>query len=210
MSEQNRLDNLFEKLRQTQQDIEEAIEELFEKKRKQFQYNIDAGKVIFDKAIKQLHRKSKVGWISYIVNAKLSTILTAPIIYGMVIPIALFDLTVTIYQHICFRVYKIPIVNRSRYIVIDHQHLAYLNAIEKLNCIYCGYGNGAIAYAREIFSCTEQYWCPIKHAEHHFWQHKRSENFVDYGDVEAYREKLAEFRKDWSDNHKDISSEGRS
>jgi len=205
MSEQKHLEQLIEKLRQTQQDIEKTLEELFEKKRKQFQYSIEAGKVIFDNTIKQFHRKSKVGWLSYLVNAKLSTILTAPIIYGMVFPIALLDLTVTIYQHICFRVYKIPIVNRSRYIVVDHQHLAYLNAIEKLNCIYCGYGNGVIAYAREIFSCTEQYWCPIKHAEHHLWQHKRTDKYFDYGDVDSYRKQLAELRKDWSDDHKDAS-----
>jgi len=207
MSEQNRLDQLFEKLRQTQQDIEEAIEELFEKKRKQFQYNIEAGKVIFDNAVKKLHRKSKVGWFRYLANAKLSTLLTAPIIYGMVIPIAFIDLTITIYQHICFRAYGIPRVKRSRYIIIDRHHLAYLNAIEKFNCIYCGYGNGVIAYAREVISCTEQYWCPIKHAEHHFWQHKRNDKFVDYGDVEAYRERLVELRKDWGDDHKDVSSE---
>lgn len=42
--------------------------------------------------------------------------------------------------------------------------LSYLNAIEKLNCVYCGYGNGVIAYGREIIARTEQFWCPIKHA----------------------------------------------
>ena len=29
-------------------------------------------------------------------------------------------------------------VRRSRYFVIDRHHLAYLNGIEKLNCVYCG------------------------------------------------------------------------
>lgn len=28
------------------------------------------------------------------------------------------------------------------YVVFDRRHLAYLNAIEKLNCAYCEYGNG--------------------------------------------------------------------
>jgi hypothetical protein len=47
---------------------------------------------------------------------------------------------------------------------IDRQRLGHLNAIEKLNCIYCGYANGVIAFAREVARRTEQYWCPIKHA----------------------------------------------
>ena len=46
---------------------------------------------------------------------------------------------------------------RGQYIVIDRHRLKYLNAIEKLNCVYCGYGNGVIAYARDIAGRTEQY-----------------------------------------------------
>jgi len=47
-------------------------------------------------------------------------------------------------------------------VVFDRAGLAYLNALEKLNCAYCSYGNGVIAYAREVAARTEQYWCPIK------------------------------------------------
>jgi len=206
MSEQKHLEQLIEKLRQTQQDIEETLEQLFEKKRKQFQYSIDAGKVIFDNTIKQLHKQSKIGWLRYLAKARLSTILSAPIIYGMVIPIALLDLAITIFQHICFRIYKIPRVKRAQYIVVDRHHLAYLNVIEKFNCLYCGYGNGVIAYAQEVVARTEQYWCPIKHSKHHLWQHRHADKFFDYGDVESYRKQLAELRKDWSDDHKDASS----
>jgi hypothetical protein len=46
-------------------------------------------------------------------------------------------------------------------ISFDRRKLAYLNAIEKLNC---DYANGILTYAREIASRTEQFWCPIKHA----------------------------------------------
>ena len=43
----------------------------------------------------------------------------APIIYGMVLPIAFIDLTVSFYQQTCFRAYKIPLVKRKGYIAID-------------------------------------------------------------------------------------------
>jgi hypothetical protein len=112
----------------------------------------------------------------------------------MLLPIGIFDLSLTIYQSICFRLYNIPQVVRSDYIVIDRHHLAYLNAIEKINCIYCGYGNGVISYAREITSRTEQYWCPIKHARKILDAHPRYETFLNYGDAIAYPVKLIDFR----------------
>jgi len=65
--------------------------------------------------------------------------------------------------------------------------LAYLNALEKLNCAYCSYGNGLIAYVGEIASLTEQYWCPIKHARRRAGAHHRYNEFAEFGDAEAFR-----------------------
>ena len=90
-------------------------------------------------------------------------------------------------------------MKRRRYIVIDHQSLAYLNLIEKLNCVYCSYVNGLIAYIREIAGRTEQYWCPIKHARLQASMHSRYGKFLEYGDAEGYRRRLEEIRRDFSD-----------
>mgnify|MGYP003714603975 FL=1 len=73
---------------------------------------------------------------------------------------------------------------------------AYLNGIEKLNCVYCGYANGMIAYVREIAGRTEQYWCPIKHARRSADPHDHFEAFIDYGDAETYRANLKQIRSD--------------
>jgi hypothetical protein len=102
---------------------------------------------------------------------------------------------VTLYQHLCFRVYGIPRVRRADYIIIDRHQLAYLNALEKLNCMYCSYGNGLVEYVREVSARTEQYWCPIKHARRSPDPHRFNHQFVDYGDVVAYQKKLDELRK---------------
>jgi hypothetical protein len=48
--------------------------------------------------------------------------------------------------------------------VIDRPFLATLNAIEKMNCMYCGYSNGVIAFTSEIASRTENYWYLIMYA----------------------------------------------
>jgi hypothetical protein len=70
-----------------------------------------------------------------------------------------------------------------------------LNALEKLNCAYCSYANGIVAYTREVAARTEQYWCPIKHARRLIGAHARYAMFDDYGDGENYQARLAELRK---------------
>src|SRR4029079_7827944 len=123
-------------------------------------------------------------------------LVTAPIVYSMVLPIALLDLWISTYQALCFPIYGLSRVRRSAYIVIDRQHLAYLNAIEKVNCIYCGYANGVFAYVREVGARTEQYWCPIRHAKRVRARHAHYRRFIDYGDAEGYHHQLPLLRKE--------------
>jgi hypothetical protein len=86
------------------------------------------------------------------VNADMMHIVTAPVIYSLIAPFVLLDIFVTVYQAVCFLVYRIERVKRSDYLIFD-----------RINCAYCSYGNGLPADAREIAGRTEQYWCPIKH-----------------------------------------------
>ncbi|WP_271223801.1 hypothetical protein, partial [Streptosporangium carneum] len=72
----------------------------------------------------------------------------------------------------------------------DRHKLPYLNVIQKLNCLYCAYANGVLAYVAEIASRTEQYWCPIKHAARVTGTHRRYDGFLEYGDVADYPEGL--------------------
>lgn len=99
----------------------------------------------------------------------------------------MLDIFVTLYQLICFRAYGISIVRRRDYIVLDRSQLAYLNWLEKFNCLFCSYANGVIGYVREISARTEQYWCPIKHARRIVGAHALYSSFADYGDAEAYK-----------------------
>ena len=126
------------------------------------------------------------------ISIALGHALVGPIIYAMVIPLFIFDLSVFIYQHIAFRIYQIPIVRRQDYFVIDRHRLEYLNWLEKFNCIYCGYGNGVASYGKEIIARTEQYWCPIKHQERIKDPHSKYENFLDYNDAKAYQKNIAD------------------
>ncbi len=106
----------------------------------------------------------------------------------------MLDFWVTLYQSVCFPIYGIARMPRRRYFAIDRHKLAYLNGIEKLNCTFCSYANGLIAYVREVAARTEQYWCPIKHARTIPVPHSRYHLFFDYGDAERYRRALVPLR----------------
>lgn len=145
----------------------------------------------------QEHRRLKASLPQYIVKAKPLKVLTAPIIYSLIVPFVLLDLAVTLYQAICFPIYGIPKVKRKDYLVFDRGRLAYLNLIEKINCTYCSYGNGLLAYVREIAARTEQHWCPIKHARRIKSPHAWYNRFLDYGDTETYRREIEKIRRDF-------------
>ena len=199
MQTKTTLDDLLERLRNLQFELEQEVERLLAEKRAEFRYTLRRGKVVFERSVRRLQRQQRTGLWRYLRQAPLSFILSAPIIYGMVIPLVVLDLSITVFQHLCFRAYGIPRVCRGDYLVIDRHQLGYLNAIEKLNCVYCGYANGLIAYAREITARTEQFWFPIKHAQRTLDAHHRAEKYFDYGDVDAWRSGLKELRRDWDD-----------
>lgn len=186
-----RLDELLARITSLEREVESELNAV----RGRWHYRIDAGRVNFERDVRAAHRRMKQGLLSFLRRSSLLSVLTAPVIYGMVVPIALLDLSLSIYQTVCFRVYGISRVKRSAYIVIDRQYLEYLNGIEKLNCVYCGYANGVFAYVREIAARTEQYWCPIRHARRLQAPHAHYRNFVDYGDAEAYQAELPQLRR---------------
>ncbi|MFM1896500.1 MAG: hypothetical protein RLZZ385_1574 [Pseudomonadota bacterium] len=175
--------------------LEDELRAELKNQEQNLHYHLEGTRVLFDQKVREAHARLRTGLIPWFRTASWRNILSAPFIYGMIVPLAILDLSLSIYQAICFRLYEIPRVRRSRYIVIDRHYLSYLNGIEKLNCIYCGYGNGVIAYGREIISRTEQYWCPIKHARDYPGAHRRYGSFLPYGDAEDYREEVLKFRE---------------
>ena len=184
------LDLLTAKLRS----IEAEIETELTKRREQLRFRIESGRVVFEQDVKRLHRAIKVRSTRYFIDANPLIVLSAPVIYSLIVPIALADLWVMAFQAICFPAYKIPKVRRRDYLIFDRHHLAYLNTIEKINCAYCSYCNGAIAFVREVASRTEVYWCPIKHARRILGPHPHYRGFADFGDADGFREKMAQLK----------------
>ena len=181
-----RIAELLEEIREREEELEDLVRVQEEK----ILFHLEGNKIRFEEAVREAQQKLKVGVARWLRESKPRNLLSAPVIYSMIIPFVLLDAFITVYQWVCFPLYRIAKVQRDKYIVIDRHHLSYLNGIEQFNCVYCGYVNGLIAYAREIVSRTEQYWCPIKHARKVLDPHHRYRRFAGFGDADAYREAL--------------------
>ena len=190
-----RLEMLLDKIKNLETEL---IEEL-QKQEKEFSYEVRKRRVHFEKNVIIRHKEYAKRIFNYIYDAPLRHIVSAPIIWMCLIPSLLIDVTISLYQAICFPIYGIPKVKRQDYIVFDRQYLHYLNLIEKINCAYCSYVNGLLAYIQEIAARTEQFWCPIKHAKRIKTLHSRYQKFVNYGDAAIYRSKIEMVRHDFKD-----------
>ena len=174
--------------------LEDEIEAILHAQREQVLVYFKDGKFRIREELEQVHRSLKQNLWRWVLDSRPRNLVSAPVIYAMIIPFIIMDLSLTLYQWTCFPLYRIGRVRRSSYIILDRYRLNYLNSVEKLNCIYCGYANGLLGYAREIAARTELYWCPVKHAHRIKDRHSRYHDFLDYGDSKDFHAKVGEIR----------------
>lgn len=184
------IDHLLKRISELYDEVDAELS----RHRDAFRYTLKNGKVRFEEAAKRDHRKMRVRLTKFLSKTRPMVVLTAPFIYALIIPFVILDIFVSLYHAICFPAYGIPRVRRSDYIRVDRHHLQYLNGLQKLNCVYCGYCNGLIGWVREVASRTEAYWCPIKHADRIANPHPFYPHFTDFGDAEGFRSGLESVR----------------
>ncbi|HRE21372.1 MAG TPA: hypothetical protein PKW21_10115 [Rhabdaerophilum sp.] len=177
-----RIDDLLARIDQLERDLETELAQ----RAAGLRFRLEQGRAVFEEEVRRRHKELRTHVLRYIVGARPLVILSAPVIYSLIVPFALLDLFVTVYQAICFPIYRIEKVDRSKYLVFDRHMLAYLNAVEKFNCLYCSYCNGIVAYVREVAGRTERHWCPIKHARRVMGAHPYYARFAEYGDGDAW------------------------
>jgi hypothetical protein len=185
-----RIRNLLDQMAALEAELRVAVQE----QESSVLFKIHGKRVEFERTVKEAHRRLKSGFFHWLVTYRPQNLLTGPIIYGMIVPLVILDLFVSFYQMVCFPIYRVPQVRRGDYIVVDRQHLEYLNFVEKFHCTYCAYGSGLILYVAEIVARTEQYFCPIKHARKIVGTHARYARFLDYGEAADYEARLEAFR----------------
>lgn len=191
----DKLDSLVKRMRELEK---EMVQEL-QRKECEFFYEVRKRKVQFTDEARVRHKNLVKGIHRTVLDSTWLIILTSPLIWMCLVPFVLLDAVTCVFQAICFPIYGIPKVRRRDYIAIDHHQLSYLNLIEKINCVYCSYANGLLAYIGEMAGRAEQYWCPIKHALRLKTVHSRYSQFLDYGNAEGYRKRIEEVRRKFED-----------
>lgn len=184
-----RIDQLLQQIRQ----LEEELRAELNQRSQVIGFTIRGRRVEFERSIKQAHKQFKMSLWRWL-GIRPVNLITMPIIYAMIVPLIAIDLIVSFYQYSCFPIYRIKLVRRRDYIVFDRHQLRYLNLFERFHCVYCSYGNGVVAYIREILARTEQYFCPIKHARKVLGTHERYQYFLEYADAENYHRQLQQYR----------------
>lgn len=187
--------SLLERIQQLERELLAEVQ----KKEKQFGYELRNRQAHFSAGVAAQHRKLAKSLSRYVRDSTFFNALTSPIIWVVLLPVVVLHLTASVFQWICFPIYGIPKVRRRDYVVMDRRVLSYLNPLERLNCGYCEYTNGVLAYVQEIAGRTEQYWCPIKHAIGLKTRHSRYAHFLDFGDAEQYRQSIEQVRREFED-----------
>lgn len=178
----SRINKLLNEIRQKKEEL--YIE--YSKLKEHYWYVIEQWKVRFKEEIRKRNKFYKISIFESIFSAKVREVLSIPFIYVMIVPAIILDIFLFIYQQTAMRLYKIPLVKRSDYMIFDRKQLDYLNLIQKINCIYCSYVNWLFSYAVEIAGRTEKYWCPIKSANKKKREHPWEDFFADYWDPESF------------------------
>ncbi|WP_147820140.1 hypothetical protein [Salidesulfovibrio onnuriiensis] len=191
----NTLTELLEKIGSLEKELARELAQRHERLR----YTVEEKKVRFSAEMRQHHQELVTRFSDYVYDNGLLIVLTVPVIWAALIPAVVLDLFVFVYQFVCFPIYGIPRARRGDYVVIDRHQLQYLNWLEKMNCMYCGYFNGLMSYVREVAARTEQYWCPVRHARPVKSVHSRYKTFFEYGDADGYRQGLEDVRTRFDD-----------
>lgn len=193
---ENIIENTIEKIKESISEISKKNEAYL----KLLEFKDNISKTLDDQIDKILEEREIVKRIKFPkLKFNWKYLLSVPFIYSMIIPVVILHIFVQIYQQVCFRLYGIPIVKQSEYLVYDRQLLSLLNPIEKFNCIYCSYINNIFRFSTEIGARTERYWCPIKYYRRINKSHSQYGKFVKEADSRGEIVEKWEELRDFSD-----------
>lgn len=170
--------------------LHDSLQKEYDRLAKKYGFSIKQRRIIFLKKFNDRNRSLRIPIWRYAVPRNIRHFVSIPFIYMMIVPALILDIFVSVYNAVALPLYHIPKVSRKDHFIFDRQFLAYLNVIQKINCVYCSYVNGLFSYASEIGARTERYWCPIKAAHRPKYYHSWYKDFADYGNPEQWSEKF--------------------
>jgi hypothetical protein len=89
---------LMEKMRSVEAEIEAELA----KRQEALRFRFESDRIVFEEEAQRIHRAIKTRISRYLLDANPLIVLTAPVIYSVLIPILLLDIFVIAYEAICF------------------------------------------------------------------------------------------------------------
>jgi len=108
------MDNRIEEIAAQIKILEDELMLELRKKQDEFFYTLEDKKVKFQENVIKEGRSKIISSIRYLSSFPVLAVFTIPFIWSMMLPALLVDIFVTIYQSVCFPIYKIPKVKRKR------------------------------------------------------------------------------------------------
>jgi len=84
-------------------ELEDELRNVIDTQQHELRYRVEGTRVRFEAGIREAHRRFKIGLLPWLRGARLRVVATAPVIYGMAVPLALLDLAATCYQQMLGR-----------------------------------------------------------------------------------------------------------
>lgn len=99
--------------------LEEELRVALHEQETSLLFQIKGKRVEFEQAIRQAHRRLKTGFFRWLVTYRPQNLVTGTIICGMIVPLAILDLSVSFCQATCFPICGVARVARADYLVFD-------------------------------------------------------------------------------------------
>lgn len=88
--------------------LQGELDREIERRRKVLGWRLKGRVVEFEHGVTIEHRRLRMGIATFLSRSSIGTVVTAPVIYSVIVPLLLLDGWFSLYQAICFRAYGIP------------------------------------------------------------------------------------------------------
>ena len=79
-------------------ELEDDLHKLIQEQQEEFNYRIEGTKVLFEKNIRKAQRQLRTGFFSFIRQSKPRNVVTAPVVYSVIIPLVILDAWISMHQ----------------------------------------------------------------------------------------------------------------
>ena len=89
-------------------------------------------------------------------------IIVLPFAVVFLVPLVVFDISLSLFHRIVFGICKMKKVNRKTHFKVDQMKIAQLSKMQRFFAIYILYLRGIMNFGAKIAQECEYYWCQVR------------------------------------------------